>query len=121
MTNAGLTVLSEDEEMFRASVREFAEGEVRPKVEQMEHASKLDPDLIKQCFDLGLMAIESPEEYGGAGSTIFNAILAIEELARVDASVVGLCRCSQHARDKRVYALGKRRAEEEISDTNGER
>jgi len=84
---AGLTDLSEDEEMFRASVREFAEGEVRPKVEQMEHASKLDADLIKQCFDLGLMAIESPEEYGGAGSTIFNAILAIEELARVDASV----------------------------------
>lgn len=87
MINAGLTVLSEDEEMFRASVREFAEGEVRPKVEQMEHASKLDGDLIKQCFELGLMAIESPEEYGGAGSTIFNAILAIEELARVDASV----------------------------------
>ncbi|CAN5198614.1 acyl-CoA dehydrogenase AcdA [soil metagenome] len=86
-SNAGLTVLSEEEELFRASVREFAEGEVRPKVEQMEKASKLDPDLIKQCFELGLMAIESPEEYGGAGSTIFNAILAIEELARVDASV----------------------------------
>lgn len=87
MTNTGLTVLSEEEELFRASVREFAEGEVRPKVEQMEHASKLDADIIKQCFELGLMAIESPEEYGGAGSTIFNAILAIEELARVDASV----------------------------------
>jgi alkylation response protein AidB-like acyl-CoA dehydrogenase len=87
LSNAGLTILSEDEEMFRASVREFAEGEVRPKVEAMEHASKLDADLIKQCFELGLMAIESPEEYGGAGSTIFNAILAIEELARVDASV----------------------------------
>ncbi len=85
--NVGLTVLSEDEEMFRASVREFAEGEVRPKVEQMEHASKLDGDLIKQCFELGLMAIESPEEYGGAGSTIFNAIIAIEEIARVDASL----------------------------------
>ena len=85
--NAGLTILSEEEELFRASVREFAEGEVRPRVEAMEHASKLDPELIKQCFDLGLMAIESPEEYGGAGSTIFNAILAIEELARVDASV----------------------------------
>ncbi|MFT3742925.1 MAG: acyl-CoA dehydrogenase [Pyrinomonadaceae bacterium] len=83
----GLTVLSEEEELFRASVREFAEGEVRPRVEQMEHASKLDPDLIKQCFELGLMAIESPEEYGGAGSTIFNAILAIEEIARVDASL----------------------------------
>lgn len=87
LSNVGLTVLSEEEELFRASVREFAEGEVRPKVEAMEHAGKLDADLIKQCFELGLMAIESPEEYGGAGSTIFNAILAIEELARVDASV----------------------------------
>ena len=87
LENSGLSVLSEEEELFRGSVREFAEGEVRPKVEAMEHAGKLDPDLIKQCFDLGLMAIESPEEYGGAGSTIFNAILAIEELARVDASV----------------------------------
>lgn len=87
LANTGLTVLSEEEDLFRSSVREFAEGEVRPKVEAMEHAGKLDPDLIKQCFDLGLMAIESPEEYGGAGSTIFNAILAIEELARVDASV----------------------------------
>jgi alkylation response protein AidB-like acyl-CoA dehydrogenase len=83
----GLTILSEDDELFRCSVREFAEVEVRPNVEAMEHASKLDPDVIKQCFDLGLMAIESPEEYGGAGSTIFNAIIAIEELARVDASV----------------------------------
>jgi len=85
--SSALTTLSEEEELFRASVREFAEGEVRPRVEQMEHASKLDADLIKQCFELGLMAIESPEEYGGAGSTIFNAILAIEELARIDASV----------------------------------
>ncbi len=87
LSNAGLTVLSEEEELFRASVREFAEGEVRPLVESMEHNSKLDGGLINQCFELGLMAIESPEEYGGAGSTIFNAILAIEELARVDASV----------------------------------
>jgi alkylation response protein AidB-like acyl-CoA dehydrogenase len=87
LSNPGLTVLSEEEELFRSSVREFAEGEVRPKVEAMEHAGKLDPDLIKQCFELGLMAIESPEEFGGAGSTIFNAIVAIEELARVDASV----------------------------------
>ena len=87
LSNAGLTILSEEEDLFRAAVREFAEGEVRPKVEAMEHAGKLDGDLIKQCFELGLMAIESPEEFGGAGSTIFNAILAIEELARVDASV----------------------------------
>ncbi|MBX3291676.1 MAG: acyl-CoA dehydrogenase [Acidobacteria bacterium] len=87
LSGTGLTVLSEEEELFRASVREFAEGEVRPRVEHMEKEAKLDADLIKQCFELGLMAIESPEEYGGAGSTIFNAILAIEELARVDASV----------------------------------
>jgi alkylation response protein AidB-like acyl-CoA dehydrogenase len=87
LSNNGLTVLSEEEELFRASVREFAEGEVAPRVEAMECASRLDPELIKHCFDLGLMAIESPEEYGGAGSTIFNAILAIEELARIDASV----------------------------------
>ena len=84
---SALTALTEEEELFRASVREFAEGEVKPLVEKMEHDGKLDQNLIRQCFELGLMAIESPEEYGGAGSTIFNAILAIEELARVDASV----------------------------------
>ena len=82
-----LTTLSEDEGMFRASVREFAEGEVRPRVETMEEHAKLDPTLIKQCFDLGLMSIETPEEYGGAGASFFTAILAVEELSRVDASV----------------------------------
>jgi alkylation response protein AidB-like acyl-CoA dehydrogenase len=84
---SGLTVLSEDEDLFRSSVREFAEGELRPRVEAMEHAGKIDPDIIKQCFELGLMSIETPEEYGGAGSSFFNAIVAIEELARIDASV----------------------------------
>ena len=84
---APLTVLSEDEEMFRASVREFAEGELRPRVEEMDEQGKLDPALIKQCFDLGLMGIETPEEYGGAGASFFTAIIAVEELSRVDASV----------------------------------
>lgn len=84
--NPALTDLTEEEQQFRLSVREFAEGEVRPRVEEMERAGKLDPTLMKQCFELGLMAIETPEQYGGAGSTFFNAILAIEELARVDAS-----------------------------------
>ena len=83
---SALTDLSEEEELFRSSFREFAEGEVRPRVEEMEEAGKLDPELIRQCFEIGLMAIETPEEYGGAGSSFFNAILAIEELARVDAS-----------------------------------
>ncbi len=86
-TGRPLTTLSEDEQMFRASVREFADGELRPRVEEMEEHAKLDPTLIKQCFDLGLMGIETPEEYGGAGATFFTAILAVEELSRVDASV----------------------------------
>jgi alkylation response protein AidB-like acyl-CoA dehydrogenase len=82
-----LTELSEDEEMFRASVREFAEGEIRKRVERMDEQGHLDPDLISQCFDLGLMGIETPEEFGGAGGSFFQAILAVEELSRVDASV----------------------------------
>jgi alkylation response protein AidB-like acyl-CoA dehydrogenase len=82
-----LTILAEDEEMFRSSVREFAEGELRPRVAEMDEKAKLDPALIKHCFDLGLMGIETPEEYGGAGTTFFNAIIAVEELSRVDASV----------------------------------
>jgi alkylation response protein AidB-like acyl-CoA dehydrogenase len=82
-----LTTLSEDESMFRSSVREFAEGELRPRVEHMDEAAKLDPAIISQCFQLGLMGIETPEEYGGAGANFFSAILAVEELSRVDASV----------------------------------
>ncbi len=85
--NRVLTTLSEDEQMFRASVREFAEGELRPRVEEMDAHGKLDPALIKQCFDLGLMGIETPEEFGGAGSSFFTAIIAVEELSRIDASV----------------------------------
>jgi alkylation response protein AidB-like acyl-CoA dehydrogenase len=82
-----LTTLSEDEQMFRTSVREFAEGEIRPRVEKMDEEQKLDPAIIKQCFELGLMGIETPEDYGGAGANFFSAILAVEELSRVDASV----------------------------------
>ena len=73
--------------MFRSSVREFAEGELLPRREEMDEKGKLDPAIIKQCFDLGLMGIETPEEYGGAGANFFTAILAVEELSRVDASV----------------------------------
>ncbi len=82
-----LTTLSEDEQMFRDSVREFAEGEIRKRVEEMEEQGRLDPTLIKQCFEVGLMGIETPEEFGGAGGSFFQAILAVEELSRVDASV----------------------------------
>ncbi|HXI20950.1 MAG TPA: acyl-CoA dehydrogenase [Gemmatimonadales bacterium] len=83
---APLTQLSEEEELFRATVREFAETEVAPHVHAMDEAAAFRPELIRQFFELGLMGIEVPEQYGGAGATIFLATLAIEELARVDAS-----------------------------------
>jgi alkylation response protein AidB-like acyl-CoA dehydrogenase len=84
---APLTVLSEDEQMFRDAVRQFADEEVRPRVHVMDEAQQLDAALIPQCFELGLMGIEVPEELGGAGSSFFTAALVVEELSRVDASV----------------------------------
>jgi short/branched chain acyl-CoA dehydrogenase len=81
-----LTSLSEEETMFRDAVREFAESEVRPHVQDMDEAGQFRQDLIPRFFELGLMGIEIPEAYGGAGGGIFMAVLAIEELARVDAS-----------------------------------
>ncbi|HEX5706379.1 MAG TPA: acyl-CoA dehydrogenase [Pyrinomonadaceae bacterium] len=86
-TGTPLTIYSEDEEMFRASVREFAEGEIRPRVEEMDEHAKMSPDVIKHLFDLGLMGIETPEEFGGAGASFFTAIVGVEELSRVDPSV----------------------------------
>lgn len=81
-----LSVLSEEEELFRQTVREFAETEIGPHVHDMDVAAEMRPDLIEKFFELGLMGIEVPEQYGGAGGTIFLATLAIEEMARVDAS-----------------------------------
>lgn len=81
-----LTVLSEEEELFRSTVREFAEGEIQPHVHAMDEAGQFRPELIAKFFELGLMGIEVPEQYGGAGGGIFLSALAIEELARVDAS-----------------------------------
>lgn len=85
-TSAPLSVLSEEEDLFRQTVREFAESEVKPHVGEMDEASLMRPELITKFFELGLMGIEVPEQYGGAGGSIFLATLAIEELARVDAS-----------------------------------
>ena len=81
-----LTSLSEEETMFQDSVREFAETEVKPHVQAMDEAAQFRPDLLPKFFDLGLMGIEVPEQFGGAGGGIFMSVLAIEEMARVDAS-----------------------------------
>ena len=83
---APLSVLSEEEQLFRQTVREFAETEIKPHVTEMDEAAKFRPDLVEKFFDLGLMGIEVPDALGGAGGSIFLATIAIEELARVDAS-----------------------------------
>ncbi len=81
-----LTQLTEDEEMFRQNVRQFAEQSIRPHVREMDEKGVFRSELIEKFFQLGLMGIEIPEEYGGAGGSFFDAILAVEELSRVDAS-----------------------------------
>ncbi len=86
-----LTILSEEEEMFRDAVAGFAEEEVRPRVMEMEKAARIDPDLIPKYFELGLMGIEVPEEYGGAGGSLFMVTIAVEEISKVDASAAILC------------------------------
>ncbi len=86
LTPAPLSRLSEEEALFRATVREFAETEIKPYVHEMDEAAKFRPELIAKFFELGLMGIEVPERHGGAAGGIFLAVLAIEELARVDAS-----------------------------------
>ena len=86
LNHAPLVSLSEDEQLFRDSVRQFADEAVRPKVKEMDEKGVFDHGIIKQFFQLGLMGIEIPEQYGGGGGTFFEAILAVEEMSRVDAS-----------------------------------
>ncbi len=82
-----LTQLSQDETLFRDSVYEFADREIRPLVREMDEHAKIPPDLLRSLFDLGVMAIEVPEAHGGAGATFFHSVLAVEALSRVDPSI----------------------------------
>jgi alkylation response protein AidB-like acyl-CoA dehydrogenase len=86
-----LTQLTEEESMFREAVAAFVDEEVRPRVMAMEKAGKIDPDLIPKYFELGLMGIEVPEEYGGAGGTLFMVTLAVEEISKADAAAAIVC------------------------------
>src|SRR6478672_12835248 len=81
-----LVALTDDEILFRDNVRQFADQALRPKVREMDEKGVFDRDLIEQFFQLGLMGIEVPEQYGGAGGKFFETILSVEELSRVDAS-----------------------------------
>jgi alkylation response protein AidB-like acyl-CoA dehydrogenase len=82
-----LTLLTEEEQMFRDTVRQFAQDAVTDRVSKMDAEAKMDPELIKELFELGLMGVEIPEKFGGAGSSFFNAVLVVEELSRIDPSV----------------------------------
>src|SRR6201981_555943 len=81
-----LTTLTDDEILFRDNVRQFAEERVRPLAKEMDEKGVFEKDLIHQFFQLGLMGIEVPEQYGGSGGKLFEASLAVEELSRADAS-----------------------------------
>src|SRR5947199_6463254 len=86
-TSGALTTLSEDERLFRDSVYEFADREIRPLVREMDEQAKIDPALIAKLFDLGVMGIEIPDAYGGGGASCFHSVLAVEALSRVDPSI----------------------------------
>lgn len=83
---APLTRLTEDEAMLKDAAAEFAASVIAPHVHEMDEAAKLDPSIVKQFFEMGLMGIEIPEQFSGAGGTFFMSIVAIEQISRVDAS-----------------------------------
>jgi butyryl-CoA dehydrogenase/short/branched chain acyl-CoA dehydrogenase len=85
-----LTVLTDEEEMFRDMVQEFAEKEIGPLVSTMDQKMVIEPSLLPKLFDLGLMGIEIPETYGGSGTSFFMSVLGVEQIARVDASIGAL-------------------------------
>ena len=87
MTPPALTSLTDDELIFRNSVYEFADRDVRPLVRQMDDEAKMPRSLIERLFELGVMGIEIPDEHGGSGGTFFHSVLAVEALSRVDPSV----------------------------------
>jgi alkylation response protein AidB-like acyl-CoA dehydrogenase len=85
-----LTRLSEDEQLFAANVYAFADKEVRPLVRDMDEHGAVARALLPRLFDLGIMGIEIPEQYGGAGGTLFHSVLAVEQLSRVDPAIAVL-------------------------------
>ena len=82
-----LTVLADDERLFRESVRQFADAQVRPLVREMDEQARIPRALIDRLFELGVMGIEIPEAFGGSGGRFFHSVLAVEELSRVDPSI----------------------------------
>lgn len=90
-THPALTQLSEDELAFQSAIREFAENEIKPHVVEMDEKAEMRSDIVQKLFEMGLMGIETPERYGGAGASFTMACIAVEEIAKVDGSVSVLC------------------------------
>ena len=82
-----LTVLSEEETLFRDAVREFAQAEIAPRAHAMDREGKYDPAILPKLFEMGVMGIDVPEQYGGAGGSFFQSCLAVEEISAADAAV----------------------------------
>jgi alkylation response protein AidB-like acyl-CoA dehydrogenase len=87
MDTRPLTTLSDEETMFKDAVLGFARERIAPRAAEMDRVMQVDKELIPGLFELGVMGVEVPAEYGGAGSSFFNAILAVEALAVVDPSL----------------------------------
>jgi alkylation response protein AidB-like acyl-CoA dehydrogenase len=86
-TTPPLTMLSEEEQIFQQTIRDFAERELTPRVQKMDQQGHYDPEIVPMLFELGVMAVETPEELGGSGGSFFLSVLAVEEISRVDAAV----------------------------------
>jgi alkylation response protein AidB-like acyl-CoA dehydrogenase len=89
-TRPALTILTEEEGLFRDAVRDFAASELAPRASAMDEAQRMDSGLVDQLFELGLMGIEIPETFGGTGANFFTSVLVVEELSRVDPAVAVL-------------------------------
>src|SRR5260370_25994143 len=90
LSTSPLTLLSDEEKMFQNSVRRFARERIGPLVREMDEAGVFRKELLQEMFELGLMGIEIPEEYGGQGGNFFQSVLAVEALAAVDPSASGI-------------------------------
>ncbi|HCK59672.1 MAG TPA: acyl-CoA dehydrogenase [Gemmatimonadetes bacterium] len=89
-TRPALSILTEQERMFQEAVRDFADAEIAPRVMKMDEAAQMDTSLLPQLFEMGIMGIEIPEEFGGTGADFFTSVLIVEALSRVDPSVATL-------------------------------
>ncbi len=89
-TRPALSILTEQERMFQEAVRDFADAEIAPRVMKMDEAAQMDASLLPQLFEMGIMGIEIPEEFGGTGADFFTSVLIVEALSRVDPSVATL-------------------------------